>query len=181
MTIVSKKELSEILGVTDRTITNWEQEGLPIHAKGGKGKPTTYETKDVVDWRISTQINAFLEGNEEASKSLGVLKIKAQLKKLDASGDREVLRLKKEQSQLIHKEEVEAAWAEIVLKFRSAVLSYASRVAPDIINISDVPTAINVLDKNMCFVLETLSKLPEYENTVELPDVDIDEVTDVKE
>ena len=46
--IVTKSELAEILGVSERTLSTWQQEGLPIENQQHQGN--TYHTVKVIDW-----------------------------------------------------------------------------------------------------------------------------------
>lgn len=47
---VNKKELSSIFGVSERTLTQWQKQGLPVEKQGGRGQSNTYETVDVIKW-----------------------------------------------------------------------------------------------------------------------------------
>jgi len=50
--IVNKGELSEILGKTERTLTTWQKNGLPILREGRAGVPQLYDTEEVIQWLI---------------------------------------------------------------------------------------------------------------------------------
>lgn len=41
---VNKKRLSEIFGVSVRTIQNWQDQGMPVARGGGKGNEVLYES-----------------------------------------------------------------------------------------------------------------------------------------
>lgn len=49
--LVSKRELSEILGVSERTLTDWQQKGMPIKVHTTRGLANEYDTADVFRWR----------------------------------------------------------------------------------------------------------------------------------
>ncbi|MCP5136579.1 MAG: terminase small subunit [Gammaproteobacteria bacterium] len=50
--IVNKKVLSDILGVSERTLTDWQSNGLPIKLNAGRGASNQYDTADVIEWMI---------------------------------------------------------------------------------------------------------------------------------
>jgi hypothetical protein len=41
---VNKKRLSEIFGVSVRTIQNWQDQGMPVARGGGKGNEVLYDS-----------------------------------------------------------------------------------------------------------------------------------------
>lgn len=56
--IVNKTRLSEILGYTHKTLTEWQKEGMPIaHQADSKGFENQYETADVIQWVIDRAIS----------------------------------------------------------------------------------------------------------------------------
>ena len=44
---VNKKRLSEIFGVSVRTIQNWQDQGMPVARGGGKGNEVLYESSAI--------------------------------------------------------------------------------------------------------------------------------------
>ncbi|MDX6806326.1 terminase small subunit [Terrihabitans rhizophilus] len=48
---VTQADLAALFGITVVTVRAWERKGLPIVAKGGKGKASTYNTAAVARWR----------------------------------------------------------------------------------------------------------------------------------
>lgn len=48
---VSQAELAAIFGVSAVTIRTWEAKGCPVLERGGKGRPSSYNTADVIAWR----------------------------------------------------------------------------------------------------------------------------------
>lgn len=47
---LTRRELAALLGVHLMTVTKWEQAGLPIARRGGKGRPSRYRERDVRAW-----------------------------------------------------------------------------------------------------------------------------------
>jgi phage terminase Nu1 subunit (DNA packaging protein) len=51
---VNKRELAEVLGKTERAITDWQEEtpALPIAKRGARGQEHEYDTAAVIDWLV---------------------------------------------------------------------------------------------------------------------------------
>lgn len=47
---VTKKELADSLGVSLRTVTLWQQAGMPVLMKAGRGGRNGYCTQAVAEW-----------------------------------------------------------------------------------------------------------------------------------
>ena len=47
---VNKKRLSEIFGISIRTIQNWQDQGMPVARGGGKGNEVLYDSAAVIEW-----------------------------------------------------------------------------------------------------------------------------------
>ena len=47
---INKTELSELIDVDVRTISNWQKQGMPIAVEGGRGRENMYSIKDVMEW-----------------------------------------------------------------------------------------------------------------------------------
>lgn len=50
---VCKTELAEIFGVSTRTVTEWQAQGLPLHSGGGgNGGGNSYDTEEAIAWYV---------------------------------------------------------------------------------------------------------------------------------
>lgn len=52
----NKTDLAEILGVSERTLTDWQDEGMPIVARGERGQANAYDTVAVITWMEAREI-----------------------------------------------------------------------------------------------------------------------------
>ena len=50
---VNKAELAAIVGVTERTLTTWQKQGMPIEHEGERGEENAYDTAAVVTWMVA--------------------------------------------------------------------------------------------------------------------------------
>ncbi|WP_160286533.1 terminase small subunit [Pseudomonas knackmussii] len=99
---VSKAELSELLGRDERTLTRWQDDGMPVLEYGvGRGNENQYDTEDVIQWLMQ---RAALNGKKESARD-----------RLDrVKADREELALAKDL------EEVVVA-AELIARFEAMI------------------------------------------------------------
>ena len=55
---VNKSELAEIFGVSERTLTEWQNDSdLPIKTKGARGQANEYDTEAVITWFAQRELN----------------------------------------------------------------------------------------------------------------------------
>ncbi len=65
---VNQTELSDIIDVSAVTLRAWEKEGMPVLAKGSRGKSATYNTAEVIRWceaRLVSKYSAQAADNAE--------------------------------------------------------------------------------------------------------------------
>lgn len=72
---VSKKQLSEIFGVSVRTIQNWQDQGMPVARGGGKGNEVLYDSAAAIEWY--SERDAAIE-NEKLRKEVEELRIASE-------------------------------------------------------------------------------------------------------
>lgn len=48
--LLTRRQLSELLGVHMQTVTKWEHEGLPVALRGRRGRASQYKASDVREW-----------------------------------------------------------------------------------------------------------------------------------
>ncbi|MBF8756485.1 terminase small subunit [Pseudomonas guariconensis] len=99
---VSKHELSEIVGRDERTLSRWQNEGMPVIEFGvGRGNENQYDTQAVIDWLMR---QAALNGKKESSRD--------RLDRL--RGDREEIALARELGEVVLE-------AEMVERFEAVI------------------------------------------------------------
>ncbi len=72
---VNKKRLSEIFGVSVRTIQNWQDQGMPVARGGGKGNEVLYESSAAIEWYSAR--DAAIE-NEKLRKEVEDLRLASE-------------------------------------------------------------------------------------------------------
>lgn len=72
---VNKKRLSEVFGVSVRTIQNWQVQGMPVARGGGKGNEVLYESSAAIEWYSAR--DAAIE-NEKLRKEVEDLRLASE-------------------------------------------------------------------------------------------------------
>lgn len=72
---VNKKRLSEIFGVSIRTIQNWQDQGMPVVRGGGKGNEVLYDSAAAIEWYSAR--DAAIE-NEKLRKEVEQLRVDSE-------------------------------------------------------------------------------------------------------
>ncbi len=55
--LVNKRTLSEILGKSERTLTTWIKQGMPVEVSSTRGKAHQFDTVKVIEWMIQSEIS----------------------------------------------------------------------------------------------------------------------------
>lgn len=55
--IVNKRELAELLGVSDQTLSEWQEQGMPVEERGGPGVSGRYNVPACVRWASRREID----------------------------------------------------------------------------------------------------------------------------
>lgn len=142
--IVNKKDLSEILGISERTLTEHQKSGLPILFDGVRGSENQYNTADVITWLIERAIN----GKRETSRD-----------RLDrVRADREEIGLAKDLGELIPAAELEDAFSSKVIAVKNLLLQGDAKLKTELDALYDIDIDIELLNDNTRNILTQLSE-----------------------
>src|SRR3990172_6651377 len=95
--IVNKHQMADVMGVSERTLSEWQEDGLPIKSVGGRGMDNQYETAEVIEWRVQRAV---------AGKSVMTPRDRRDL----ADAQLSELELARESRKLVSIEEVGPVW-----------------------------------------------------------------------
>ena len=107
--IVNKRELSEILGVSEQTLTDWQRIDMPIALDADRGHANSYDTEAVIKWQIERALNRSRETGKERLD-----RVNADLRELD---------LKQRRSEVVEVAEVVNAWGPMFVALRTRLLA----------------------------------------------------------
>ena len=113
--VVNKKELSEIIGVSERTLTDWQDKGMPIKVDAGRGKSNEYDTQDVIEWRVQFVSSGY---QRESAKD--------RLDRLN--GDLKELELAEKSGMYVMADDAEWALESVILSARSELMRLARKL-----------------------------------------------------
>lgn len=147
---VNKRRLAKWTGFSERTITEWQAEGMPFEPARKKGGSNKYDTTEVVGWLI-----------DRASKSSSVQEARERL--LRIQGDRQELQLGKERGQSLPASLVRGAVEKMVLACRSRLLAIPAKTAPRVVGCSNIAEVEAVLKKDVHEALDELADTDVFE------------------
>lgn len=146
--IVNKQRLAKIIGVTVRTLSEWQKEGLPIKKNGLRGQSNDYDTATVIEWLIKRASDTDAEME------------RARIRLTSAQADKTELEVEELRGNLISLDNMKYLWANVLGTFRARILSMPTRLTPQISTMKD-PKKIEKLLKDSLH--EALNELAEYD------------------
>lgn len=134
---VNKKRLSEIFGVSVRTIQNWQDQGMPVARGGGKGNEVLYESSAAIEWYSAR--DAAIE-NEKLRKEMEDLRLASESDLQPGTIDYERHRLTRAQADAQELKNAKDSAEVVETAFCTFVLS---RMAGEVASILDgVPLSV---------------------------------------
>ena len=125
---VQKKELADILGVTEKTLTTWQKNGMPIEIVGGRGQRNTYDTEAVIEWLVTQRmVKAGVGQGKEVSNAYDLEIETARLKHWQAT-EKEIA-VREEAKQLVRRPEIEFKLGQIITSAKSGLMNLAPRLS----------------------------------------------------
>ena len=145
--LVNKRQLSEILGVSERSLTDWQKEGLPVASYAdNRGQANEYESSEVIRWMVQREIERL---NKEKPRDR-LDRLKADAIELD---------IKERTGELAPAALFERAWSDHILAARTEFLTM-----PDILATELSATAGVEIDPDAiaAHIYRALDKLANY-------------------
>jgi phage terminase Nu1 subunit (DNA packaging protein) len=119
--IVTRRGVAELFGVHAITVTKWEREGMPIHVRGARGRPSMYRMPDVITWYTERAVRARGGSTDEAPSPI------EQRALLDAKRTEELdLRIRLRKGELIEAEEAARDMANVATATKARLRRVAS-------------------------------------------------------
>lgn len=116
--LLTRRQLAAAIGVHMQTVTKWEREGLPIAARGSKGRPSHYRELEVRAW---------LQVREEQANKPGAanpIQERARKERAQAALAEQALRIRNRD--LLPRDEVEKAAAAEVAAVRTKLMFWST-------------------------------------------------------
>jgi len=155
--IVNKRQLSQILAVSEETITQWQRDSnFPIESRSKGQKGNQYDTGAVIAWLKKREVDNLMVNTSAIDIE------EAKRRKIAAEAGLAELELAKEQGTVVLVEDVADEFAEQVSALRAKLLSMPSKLGSLIFTAKDVTEAKEILENAM---LEALNELVGYRET----------------
>ena len=116
MSVVNKRGLADVLGLTERTLTEWQDEGLPIQARGERGQEHAYDTAEVIAWWIEREMR---RARIRTPRDLGI----------ELDNRMKEIALAEKERQLVPVDQIEPVWRGRVLSAAAFLAGQHSRLA----------------------------------------------------
>lgn len=117
---VNKAELEQILGLSHTTLTEYQEQGLPIEKRGSRGEEHEYDTAEVIKWLVQRELVRAGKGEKPSERE-------ARLR-----GDVLELELAQKRDVLVPSTEVQPVWDGRVLAAAAYMRSRASHLAGEL-------------------------------------------------
>ena len=144
--LVNKRQLSEIVGVSERSLTEWQKEGLPVASYAdNRGQANEYESAAVIRWMVQRELERL---NKEKPRDR-LDRLKADAIELD---------LKERTGELAPAALFERAWADHILAARTEFLTLPEQLATELSATAGVEIDPDAIASHINKALEKLAK-----------------------
>lgn len=153
-------EISKILGVSDRTISRWSNQGEVI--KEGRGKYCIVSVfkryrRLLLEQVASLQERIGIANNNSVKKSLQQEKLEASIKIIISNAQIKEHELKIKEGNLVDRAEAERVYKEACQEFRDIALKLPLELAPKIAMMKDTSEINDLLEKSINELLASIS------------------------
>jgi len=145
-------EMAQLLGVSERAIQQWADEGMPYVRI--KGKVNRYPWRECHEWWLANKYTGPHAGSAERMPS----KIASEAELLHYKAGREKMRLERDKQQLLPIEEIDAAWQQAANTVKDAVLAISKTIKLTHPSLTDEDVA--AIDKACKDTLRAIAKCP---------------------
>lgn len=132
VSIVNKRQLSEILGVSEETLSTWQANGMPVKTLGSQGISGEYEPSVVIRWWMDRELDKVR--SEQPRDRLA--RVQAERIEMDMARERE---------DLVPADEIAPVWHGHVVAARQAMLALPTEHAPRIRAAANDDAAIDLM------------------------------------
>lgn len=158
--IVNKNQLSDVVGKSERTLTQWQDDGMPIVSVGGRGMDNQYDTARVIEWIVQRALAGKTVMPPKELKDF----YEARLREMDVA-ERAGL--------LVSAEDIAPLWEGAVLAARTDLLGMGPRLKAVLDARYGIDVSMEIIESEIHHALTKLSEKPvavdvEDDETVEV-------------
>lgn len=143
--LVNKRQLSEILGISERSLTDWQKEGMPVAGYAeNRGQANEYDTRAVIGWLVQREIERLHK--EKPRDRLD--RLKADAIELD---------IKERTGELAPAALFERMWGDHILAARTEFLTLPDALATELAAITGADIDPDIIAAHINRALEKLA------------------------
>lgn len=166
----NKKVLSKILDISEKTLSEWQKEGLPIFEIGGRGKENLYDVPKVIDWvfnkKLMSAATANVDGDIEGTGEGAAELMKERILKTREDRIGKALDNQLKRKELIPTSVVEAEWLDIIGDVNSLLSTLGARLSKYIYGLTDRTEIKDVINTQVNLIKKALAQNPVYDSTI---------------
>lgn len=144
---VNKKEFAAIIGMSERTVSNMMEDGMPYEG-GGRGSPVSIETAEAIKWMQRKAISKAL-GMEEGEEGLEApeegTKAYEEYHLLKAKREKEQINVEELKKESIKLEELQPLMLKVASIYAQSNDAKSNRLASELADIDDPATIKRIL------------------------------------
>lgn len=149
--IVNKRQLSQILAVSEETLTAWQRDSnFPIESRSKGQRGNQYDTGAVIAWLRKREVDSLMTNTSAIDIE------EAKRRKLAAEAGLAELELAKEQETVVLIEDAAQEFGEQLSNLRAKLLSMPTKTASLVYTAKDITEAKDILENA---ILEALNEL----------------------
>lgn len=158
---VNRAGLADAHGVSENTITNWLEEGLPrVKAAERRGQSDEYDIAETIRWRLARE--AGKGALDEDGQLINFEAERARLTREQA--DKVAMENEVRRGRLVDAEHVAGLWANTLTNVKNRLLGIPTRAAPLVIGRKTAVEAREVIKR---FIVEALNELSAADPTTD--------------
>lgn len=142
---VNKRQLAEIFGKSEETLTQWQKDGMPVLKRGRKGVDGQYEPHRCIEWLLTREVSK-VQGELPRDR---LARVQAERIEMDMATER---------GELVPAPEIEPAWAGHVIATRQELLRLPLELGPRARRAESDNAAIDLLTEGIEGALRKLSE-----------------------
>lgn len=147
---VNQKTLSVALGISARQVRNLKEQGMFEFIPGTKKYDLTKCVSEYIEFKVKA----------ETGRGTSINREKEQAEHEHLKKEITKIKLRKLRKEVHEAADVEYFLNDMLLNFKNRLLSVPAKIAPQVLNESDINVIINLLNDEM---IETLEELSEYD------------------
>lgn len=141
---MNKRDLAELLGISEVTLTAWQKAGMPMGPRAARGEPNEYDSEKVIRWWIKREVQ---KASDEQPRD--------RRDRLQA--DEIEHRLKEKRGELIPAAAIRPAWIAQVVAARQAIRAVPAEVAPAVLMLRSEDEVRDFLEERLDDALTKLA------------------------